>query len=117
MQVNALEELSTRLHRLRGQLASASKAEGRPLAEDDPLVRAAMECEFMLPSPLTVRSLSETVEKKIGTVALLLERARKHEELPEAAQTAADQEYMATSGDYLARNGPRGAEGRHGTPS
>jgi hypothetical protein len=99
MQVKELEDLSSRLQRLQQQLKSASAGSNSPLREDDPLVVAALECEFMLPSILTMETLTETVEKKINNVNLLLERARRHESLPEDAQVAADQEYLATEED------------------
>jgi hypothetical protein len=101
MQVRELEELDARLHGLRERLRAESRDE-RVLGMDDPLVQAAQECDFMLPESLTVHSLSETVERKIGNVRLLLERARGHEDLPESAQLAAGQEYMAGMEDYRA---------------
>lgn len=115
MHVSKLEELSNRLHRLRERLDAASTPSDAPLMENSPLVQAAKECEFMLPPSLTVRSLSETVDRKIANVEVLLERARKHEDLPEAAQVAAGQEYTLTEEDYLA--GKRGREGRKELPS
>lgn len=54
----------------------------------------------MLPSPLTLGSLAETVDRKIANVGVLLDRARTHEDLPESAQMAADQEYLMTEDDY-----------------
>jgi hypothetical protein len=99
MQVSKLEELSARLHRLRDQLGAAP-SDDQPLEEGDQLVRAARACEFMLPERLTVASLRETVDHKIETVGVLLERARKHEALPDEAQLVADQEYTATEEDY-----------------
>ncbi len=99
MQVSDLEELSVRLQRVREQLANIS--EDKQLTHDSAVVQAAKACEFMLPATLTVRSLSETVDRKIANVVVLLERARRHEALPEAAQVAAVQGYAADREDYL----------------
>lgn len=107
MQVSELEQLDARLHALRDRLREQARAE-RVLAMDDPLVKAALECEFMLPETLTVHNLADTVERKIGNVRLLLERARSHESLPEAAQIASGQEYMAGMEDYRAAHGQPG---------
>lgn len=108
MQVSELELLDTRLRRLRDRLRSEPHAE-RVLDMSDPLVQAALECDFMLPASLTVRNLGDTVERKIGNVQLLLERARTHEDLPESAQIAAGQEYMAGMQEYRAEQ----AQARH----
>lgn len=107
MHVSELESLSTRLHRLQQQLRSASMPGDQALDEEDALVQAAKECEFMLPPALTVRTLAETVDKKINNVTVLLERARRHESLPEDAQLAAEQEYMASDEDFLAGKNPQ----------
>lgn len=103
MQVSELEQLDARLHHLRDRLRTEPHGE-RVLGMEDPLVKAALECEFMLPDTLTVRNLAETVERKIGNVQLLLERARNHENLPESAQIAAEQEYMAGAQEYRAEH-------------
>ncbi|WP_220807551.1 hypothetical protein [Noviherbaspirillum aridicola] len=103
MQVSELELLDVRLHQLRDRLRSEPHGE-RMLGMDDPLVKAALACEFMLPEQLTVRNLADTVERKIGNVQLLLERARSHEQLPESAQIASGQEYMAGSQEYRAEH-------------
>jgi hypothetical protein len=100
MQVSKLEQLSERLQRLRQQLAAA--AGDTPLDERHELVRAARECEFMLPERLTVPALAGAVAHQIDVVAVLIERARRHEELPASAQLAAEQEYTATDEDYAA---------------
>lgn len=100
MQVSDLEELSARLHRLRERLQATSMPRHEPLPSGNALVQAATECKFMLPSPLTIASLADTVDRKIATVAVLLERAKTHENLPESAQMAADQEYLMTEADY-----------------
>ncbi len=102
MQVRKLEEISARLHRLRDQLSVTSLPMHAPLDDNNELVQAARECEFMLPEQVTVGALTETVDHKIDNVMVLLARARKHEELPEVAQMVADQEYTATEEDYLA---------------
>ncbi|GIZ51383.1 hypothetical protein NCCP691_13970 [Noviherbaspirillum aridicola] len=103
VQVSELELLDVRLHQLRDRLRSEPHGE-RMLGMDDPLVKAALACEFMLPEQLTVRNLADTVERKIGNVQLLLERARSHEQLPESAQIASGQEYMAGSQEYRAEH-------------
>jgi hypothetical protein len=102
MQVNELEELAARLDRLRKRLDAASPAD-TPLPEDSPLVQAARECEFMLPPSLSVRTLSETVDRKIANVSLLLERAKKQEDLSIEAPAADEQDYIFTEDDYLLR--------------
>lgn len=103
MQVSELEQLDARLHKLRDQLRSEPHGE-RMLRMDDPLVKSALACEFMLPETLTVRNLADTVERKIDNVRVLLERARSHENLPESAQIAAGQEYMAGAQEYRAEH-------------
>jgi hypothetical protein len=103
MQVSELEELAVRLGHLRERLDAASSID-TPLAENSPLVQAARECEFMLPPVLTVRTLSETVARKIANVSVLLERAKKQEELSAEAPAADEQGYMYTEDDYLLRN-------------
>ena len=55
----------------------------------------------MLPEPLTLAALFETVHHKIDTVQVLLTRAREHEQLQPDAQLAADEGYMAST-DELA---------------
>ncbi|MGN6388493.1 MAG: hypothetical protein ACTHL1_03210 [Burkholderiaceae bacterium] len=103
METSQIETLSACLCRLRerlhDRLAAAGASRDEPLADDDPLVRAARDCDFMLPRPLTAAALADTVERKIDTVRVLLERARRHEALPEAAQAAADEGYLTTEED------------------
>lgn len=101
MQVSKLEDLAARLQRLQQRLATAPATPERTLSPNDSMVQAARECEFMLPKPLTLSALAATVERKIANVAVLLERARRHEDMPPAAQLAADQEDLATEEDYL----------------
>lgn len=102
MQVSELKELSARLGRLRERLDAAPSAD-TPLADDSPLVQAARECEFMLPPTLSVGTLSETVDRKIANVSVLLERAKKQEDLSVEASVAETQDYMFTEDDYLLR--------------
>ncbi len=87
-----LEHLLDKLEGLTAQLRAAGKPAATELAQDDPLVRSANECDFMLPSPLTTASLLETAERKINNVLLLLERARQNQDIPLDAQLAADNE-------------------------
>ncbi|HEV2611037.1 MAG TPA: hypothetical protein VGU61_12280 [Noviherbaspirillum sp.] len=98
--VSQLEGLSDKLHRLSERLRSDRRPAGTALGENDPLVAAANDCDFLLPSPLTIDTLSATVEKKIGNVAVLLERARMHEQLPPDAQAAAEEENVLMDEDY-----------------
>lgn len=90
--VAQLENLLNKLERLTGQLRSSGKSEHDVLATNDPLVKLADDCEFMLPSPLTAVSLLETAERKITNVLILLERAKQHQEIPSDMQIAADNE-------------------------
>jgi hypothetical protein len=103
MQVSKLEELSTKLHLLRDRLNTTSLSGEVQLDENNALVKAAYECEFMLPEHLTVSTLTDTVNQKINNVNVLLERARKHEDLPDTAQVAAEQEYTITEEDVAIR--------------
>jgi hypothetical protein len=105
MRISELEELAARLHGLQHRLDQTSISGDEPLAQDHPLVQAAAACEFRLPPRLTVRTLAETVERKIDNVTLMLERAREHQQLPQSAQAAAEQEDMPGADDYrLARH-------------
>ncbi|RJF95364.1 hypothetical protein [Noviherbaspirillum saxi] len=102
MQVAKLEEISAKLEQLRDELYRTSSAQDQPLDEHGRLVQLAKECDFMLPPRLTVANLTGTVERKLANIAVLLERARKHESLPDDAQAAAEQEYTLTDEDYAA---------------
>lgn len=92
LSIAQLERLLDKLESLTQQLRSSSKSDEEELAQDDPLVEAANECEFMLPSPLTTANLLETTERKINNVHVLLDRAKQHQEIPADAQFAADNE-------------------------
>lgn len=111
MQVRELEDLSTRLERLRTRLDAASAVD-TPLPDDSPLVQAARECEFMLPPILSVRTLSETVARKIANVSVLLERAKKQEDLSGEVPAADEQDYILTEDDYLLRSPGSPADSR-----
>lgn len=90
--VAQLEQLQIKLHNLADRLRADMRPEDKQLEEDDPLVASAKECEFPLPSPLTVATLLSTVRRKADNVQVLLARARMHEDLPPDAQAAAEQE-------------------------
>jgi hypothetical protein len=92
MSIAQLERLLSTLEQLTAQLRSSSKPAQEELAPNDPLVALANECEFMLPSPLTAANLSDTAQRKINNVLVLLERAKQHEEIPMDARVAADNE-------------------------
>jgi hypothetical protein len=98
--VSQLEGLSDKLHRLSERLRSDRRPSDTALGESDPLVAEANDCEFLLPSPLTIDTLSATVQKKLDNVAVLLERSRMHEELPPDAQAAAEEENVLMDEDY-----------------
>lgn len=98
--VAQLEALSDKLHRLAGRLHADRRPADSALGENDPLVAAANDCQFLLPSPLTIDTLSATVQKKLNNVAVLLERARMHQDLPPDAQAAAEEENMLMGEDY-----------------
>lgn len=115
MQVAQLEELAERLRSLKTQLQQHSGSLDQPLKEDSDIVEAARECDFMLPAPLTLRTLSETVDRKIENVAVLTERARKHESLPEDAQAAAEQEYTMSDEDYALNHSQQDATSATGS--
>jgi len=104
MHVATLEAISAKLNQLKNDLNRVSN-DDRPLDPRNALVQQAEECDFMLPEPLTTAALGEAVDRKLANVAVLLERARKHESLPEDAQAAAEQEYMLSDEDYAADAG------------
>jgi hypothetical protein len=117
MQVAQLEEIAERLRSLKSRLQNLSGSPEQPLNADSEYVQAAKECDFMLPSPLTLGTLSETVERKLQNVSILMERARSHESLPEDAQAAAEQEYTMSDEDYSLNHAQHMADGTHGTHS
>src|SRR4051812_33565742 len=92
LSVERLEELLDRLKDLERRLQAGTKSADSPLAQNDPLVQLANDCEFFLPNPLTIGTLSSTVERKIDNVIVLLERARQRDEIPPDAQAAAENE-------------------------
>ena len=98
--VAQLETLSDQLHRLAERLQADRRPREQTLDGGDPLIAAANDCDFLLPSPLTIETLSATVQKKIDNVAVLLDRARMHASLPEEAQAAAEEENMLMDEDY-----------------
>jgi hypothetical protein len=100
MEITTLELLSSKLRDLKTRLERSALPSQHVLDDNDPLARAANECEFKLPEPLTIEALTETLARKMDTVELLLQRAREHENLPEDAQLAAEQEYLASENDY-----------------
>ncbi|KRB89905.1 hypothetical protein [Noviherbaspirillum sp. Root189] len=105
MPVEKLEAISASLNQLKSDLKRALNEGDHPLDGHSALVRQAEECEFMLPEKLTTGALAEAVDRKLANVAVLLERARRHESLPEDAQAAAEQEYMLSDEDYAANAG------------
>lgn len=109
MQVSQLEKIAEQLRSLKARLENIPGSSEQSLQEDSEYVRAAQECDFMLPSPLTLGTLSETVDRKLQNVAVLMERARNHESLPEDAQVAAEQEYTMSDEDYAANHGRQDA--------
>jgi hypothetical protein len=110
--VAKLETLSDKLHRLADRLRAERRLPTGALSEEDPLVTAAKDCEFLLPVPLTIDTLSTTVQKKIENVAVLLERARMHQDLPTDAQTAAEEEIVLMDEDYRGDASARNTDNR-----
>jgi hypothetical protein len=92
MSIAQLEHLLDKLETLSKQLRLSSKPAEMELAHDDPLVKMAKECDFMLPNPLSTANLLETTERKINNVLVLLERAKQHQDIPSDARLAADNE-------------------------
>jgi hypothetical protein len=111
MQSDDIRKLIDRLEHLRDALSEARMPGNRELAEGDPLVKEASECELMLPSILTAATLREAAERKLNTAAILLERAIRHEELSPEVQIVADEGYLANEEDLQ-----HGQEGRHAAP-
>jgi len=109
MQARDIESL---IRRLRDLLRMLRGREGddagrhRPLAQDDPAVRLARDCELMVPEGATPATLAEAAQRRIATAEVLLERARGHQSLPPEARLAAEEGYL-TSDDDLLTAGPR----------
>ena len=101
MESSRLEQLEQGLRNVLRLIERDETRQSGELAREHPAARAAEECEVMLPEPLTLAALFETVHHKIDTVQVLLTRAREHEQLPPDAQLAADEGYMAST-DELA---------------
>ncbi|TWI67509.1 hypothetical protein IP91_01622 [Pseudoduganella lurida] len=95
MESKRLEELDEGLHKALALVARDEGAGTGALSPDHPAAQAALACEVMLPEVLTAPALAETLRHKIGTVQVLLERARAHEALPPEAQLAANEGYLA----------------------
>ena len=95
-----LETLCGKLQDLDNFLRVDARAPATALEQTDRLVVASQACDVMLPSPLTLAALSLTIQKKIETVGVLLERARLHQLLPADAQAAAEEENMFMEEDY-----------------
>lgn len=90
--VSDLDQMLAKLNGLADVLRADPRPQQSPLDKSDPLAVQADACEFPLPSPLTIATLKETVDRKIENVGVLLQRARMHEQLPPDAQEAAEQE-------------------------
>ncbi len=103
------------LHRQLCHLATRLNDDCRPpdtaLEPGDTLLDDARACDFLLPSPLTLLTLQDSVQKKIETVAVLMERAKVHESLPRAAQAAAEEENAFIEDDYATPVTPRNDDG------
>ena len=94
MNVEHLESLLTKLQQLQRRLNETSTPRDIELRKGDPLVQLAMECDFFLPSPLNVQTLSSTVDNKIENVNLLLDRARQNADVPADAKAVIENEYL-----------------------
>ena len=95
-----LEAIRNNLHDLATRLKADRREPTTELTDHDALVIEARQCDFMLPSPLTIESLSETVARKIENVGVLLDRAEMHESLPPEARKAAEEENAYMVEDY-----------------
>ncbi len=109
MESSRLEQLEQGLRNALRVIERDKSGQSSALAPEHPAARAAEECEVMLPNPLTLAALSETVRHKIDTVQVLLTRPREHEQLQPDAKLAADEGYMASTDELAdakaARNG------------
>jgi hypothetical protein len=115
MQASEIRKLIGRLEHLRDALRARTPA-NREMDENDPLVKEASDCQLMLPSILTVANLLDTVERKLDTAAILLERAAGHEALSPDVQLVADEGYLADEDDMQAAGLQRRQERRHANP-
>ncbi|WP_420473182.1 hypothetical protein [Noviherbaspirillum sp. ST9] len=115
MQASEIRHLIGRLEHLKEALRARTSA-NRELDKDDPLVKEASACELMLPSILTVSNLLETVERKLSTAAVLLERAAGHEALSPDVQLVADEGYLADEDDMDVAGRQHKLERRHANP-
>lgn len=95
-----LESIKKNLLHLQAHLKAERRAPDTELHADERLLAEATECDFMLPSPLTLASLAEAVTRKLENVDVLLERSRTHETLPPQAQAAAEDENRYMEEDY-----------------
>lgn len=91
---NQLETWLARLEDLASRLRHDARPDDHALAHTDPLVAIANTCEFPLPSPLTIATLRQTVQRKIENAILLSERRHAQQELPVEVCAANDQEDM-----------------------
>lgn len=97
MESSRLEQLE---QCLRDALRLAERGESEPgqvITASHPAALAAIDCELMLPEPLTPAALVATIRHRIDNVQVLLARAREHEKLPADAQLAADEGYLTGS--------------------
>lgn len=116
MQASEIRNLIGRLEHVRDALRAARMPANRELDKDDPLVQEASDCELMLPSILTAANLMDTVERKLNTAAVLLERAAGHEEFAPDVQLVADEGYLVDEDDMHAVVRQRGQEPRRANP-
>ena len=105
-----LETLHRQLRELGDRLHEDHRPGATELDENDFLVAAAVACDFLLPSLLTIDQLAATVQKKIENVDVLLERSRMHESLPSEAQAAAEEENRYMEEDYASSPALPGSE-------
>lgn len=115
MHASDIRNLIGRLEHLRDALRARTPS-NREMDADDPLVKEASDCELMLPSILTAANLSDTVERKLNTAAILLERAAGHEALSPDVQLVADEGYLADKDDMQVAGTQRRQERRQANP-
>jgi hypothetical protein len=108
MESSRLEQLDQGLRHALRLVERDEGGSGGALSPEHPAVAAAAACDVMLPEPLTLASLAETLRRKIDTVQVLLERARVHESLPPDVQLAADDGYMTGDDTAPARTSTSG---------